>query len=118
MMESVNELLGVQVVLLEIARRWSGVFLGDRTFDSVPTMFKHLYTIHTEVDGSAFTIVFVLMEERTVEAYERVFNALKAKGLMIRTFMTDLETASRNAVRNVFSDVWRKDAGFISRRQQ
>ena len=41
-------------VLLEIARRVIGVFLGDGTFDSVPTMFRQLYTIHAEVDGSAF----------------------------------------------------------------
>ncbi len=109
---SADELLGFQAFLLEIARRGSGVFLGDGTFDSVPTMFKQLYTIHAEVDGSAFPIVFVLMEERTAEAYERVFNALKAKGLMIRTFMTDFETASRNAVRNVFSDVAVKGCWF------
>ena len=89
-------------VLLEIARRGIGVFLGDGTFDSVPTMFRQLYTIHAEVDGSAFPAVFVLMDERTTEAYEHVFNALKPNGLIIRTFMTDFETASRNAVRNVF----------------
>ena len=77
--------------LLEIARRGSGVFLGDGTFDSVPTMFRQLYTIHAEVDGSAFPVVFVLMEERSADAYEHVFSALKSKGLMIRTFMTTLK---------------------------
>ena len=87
--------------LLKMARRGSGVFLGDGTFDSVPTMFKQLYMVHAETDGSAFPIVFVLVEERSTEAYERIFNALKARGLMIGTLMADFETASGNAVRNV-----------------
>ena len=109
---SANVSFGFQVFLLEIARRGSVVFLGDGTFDSVPTMFKQLYTIHAEVDGSAFPIVFVLMEERSTNAYERIFNALKAKGLMIRTFMSDFETASRSAVRNVFGDATVKGCCF------
>ena len=66
-MESVNELLVFKPFLLEIARRWSGVFFGDGTFVSVPTMYKQLCTIHAEVDGSAFPIVFMLMEEGTTE---------------------------------------------------
>ena len=46
------------------------MFLGDGTFVSVPKMFKQLHSSHTEVDGSAFTIVFVLLEERSFDAYE------------------------------------------------
>ena len=77
--------------------------MGDGTFDSVPTMFKQLYTINAEVDGSDFSFISVLMEENH-EAYERLFNALKAKWLMVGTFMTDFETSSQSAVRNVFGD--------------
>ena len=98
--------------MLDVAQRGRGVFLGDGTFDSVPTMFKQLYTIHAEVDGSVFPVVFVLMEERSTEAYECVFNALKERGLVFKTFMTDFESASRNAARNVFGDVVVKGCWF------
>ena len=98
--------------MLDVAQRGRGVFLGDGTFDSVPTMFKQLYTIHAEVDGSVFPVVFVLMEERSTEAYEYVFNVLKERGLVFKTFMTDFESASRKAARNVFGDVVVKGCWF------
>ena len=98
--------------MLDVAQRGRGVFLGDGTFDSVPTMFKQLYTIHAEVDGSVFPVVFVLVEERSTEAYECVFSALKERELVFKTFMTDFESASRNAARNVFGDVVVKGCWF------
>ena len=75
-------------------------------------MFNQLYTTHAEVDGSMFPIVFVLVEERTVNAYEFVFNALKANGLVVKMYMADFEVASRTAIRNVFGNVAVKGCWF------
>ena len=68
-------------------------------------MFNQLYTIHAEVDGSMFPVVFVLIEERTIDVYEFVFNALKANGLVVKLVKSDFEVASRTAIRNVFGNV-------------
>ena len=111
-MEDTDDWLWFQAVFSSKSLDEGAAFLGDGTFNSVPTMFKQLYTIHAEVDGSAFPVVFVLMEESSSEAYEFIFNALKANGLVFKTFMTDFENASRRAVRNVFCDVVVKGCWF------
>ena len=58
---------------LEIAKKGSGVFLGDGTFQYVPAKFKQMYSLHTMVDGTVFPVAFALMEEKTAEAYEMLF---------------------------------------------
>ena len=58
---------------LDVARKGRGVFLGDGTFQFVPAKLKQMYSLHTMVAGSVFPVAFVLMEEKTAQAYEMVF---------------------------------------------
>ena len=97
---------------LDIARRGVGTFMGDGTFDSVPTMFTQLYTIHALHGDSSFPVAFARMVEKTTRAYEIVFCALKDSGVVIRMFMSDFERVSRNAIKNVFGSVCLKGCWF------
>ena len=76
---------------LDVARRSPGTFMGDGTFDSVPSLFTQMYTIHALHGESSFPIAFALMEEKTVRAYEILFGSLKNSGVIISTFMSDFE---------------------------
>ena len=97
---------------LDIARRGPGMFMGDGTFDSVPSLFTQMYTIHALHGDSSFPIAFALMVEKTTNAYEILFGILKNNGVTINTFMSDFEKSSRNAVVNVYGDVRLKGCWF------
>ena len=97
---------------LDIARRCKGTFMGDGTFDSVPSLFTQLYTIHALHGTASFPIAFALMEEKTTRAYEILFGVLKSNGVAVDTFMSDFERSARNAIRNVYGDVCLKGCWF------
>ena len=86
--------------------------MGDGTFDSVPSMFTQMYTIHVMHGDTSFPVAFALMEDKTTSAYEIVFTTLKNNGVVIRTFMSDFEMGSRNAIKNVYSGVCLKGCWF------
>ena len=86
--------------------------MGDGTFDSVPSLFTQMYTIHALHGESSFPIAFALMEERTTHAYEILFASLKNNGVINSAFMSDFEKSSRNAVVNVYGDVRERESWF------
>ena len=90
---------------IDVARRCSGKFMGDGTFECVPSFFTQMYTIHTFHGASSFPVAFALMEEKTTQAYEILFRVLNDSGFVIKTFMSDFEKGSRNAVRNIYPGV-------------
>ena len=97
---------------IDIARRRGGMFMGDGTFEFVPSIFAQMYTIHAMNDTTSFPVVFALMEEKTTRAYEILFNVLKDNGVVVNVFMSDFEKRSRNAVRRIYPDVQVKGCWF------
>ena len=97
---------------IDVAKRNVGTFMGDGTFDSVPSLFTQMYTIHALHGDTSFPIAFALMEGKTTRGYEIVFRVLKDNGVIIHTFMCDFERASRNAIKNIFNDVYVKGCWF------
>lgn len=91
--------------LRELAR--SKYWYVDGTFKSAPDSAHQLYTVHYRQHNAVFPAVYILMEERTEEAYERVFRALKNALPQRRRngpdlVSSDFELAAINAFRQVF----------------
>lgn len=56
------------------------MWYGDGTFKTVPRIAAQLYTLHYERTGHTFAAVYVVMENRTQEMYNRVFSKVRLKG--------------------------------------
>ena len=97
---------------IDVARSCGGMFMGDGTFEFVPSIFAQMYTIHAMNATTSFPVVFALMEEKTTRAYEILFNVLKDNGVVVKVFMSDFEKSSRNAVRRIYPDVQVKGCWF------
>jgi len=83
------------------------MIFSDGTFSIVPNLFKQLYTIHGKVYQSVVPLVYVLMPEKSQEAYRKVFNVLKEliPNFAPQTVMTDFEKGSINAYNEVFPSI-------------
>ena len=86
--------------------------MGDGTFDSVPSMFTQMHTIHVMHVDTSFPVAFALIEDKTTRSNEIVFTTLKNIVVVIRTFMSDFEMGSRNAIKNVNDGVCLKGCWF------
>ncbi|MCP3664483.1 MAG: transposase [Gammaproteobacteria bacterium] len=86
--------------LLATSEEW----FMDGTFSACPSQFYQLYTIHSLKGGFNFPCVFALLQNKTQETYERLFQGLLSKNpnLQPRTCMMDFEKAVSGAVSNVF----------------
>ena len=84
---------------------------GDGTFYTSPNQFTQLYTLHATVDNVMYPLVFSLLPGKSEDIYNRLFRLLKLacqqSGLHLspQTFLTDFETATRNALLNAFPTV-------------
>ena len=84
------------------------VLYGDGTFYACTGLFYQLYTIHADVGGQLFPLVFALLPNKTQRTYPRFFTLLKDTiaerdfVLNPETVMLDFEVAARNAITEVF----------------
>ncbi|CAG8685915.1 11114_t:CDS:1, partial [Dentiscutata heterogama] len=86
------------------------VWLMDGTFDTVPTIFRQLYTIHGSVGGDSnsriLPLVYALMSSKSEICYKRLFQDLvdfsKDHNINLQPefVLTDFELASINALQN------------------
>lgn len=92
----------------ELIGKISEVFV-DGTFQSCPSPFAQLFTIHGNVNSSTETngvvpLVFALMPNRKTESYILVFRLIKAQvpGFNPKKIHCDFELATMNAIRQIF----------------
>lgn len=82
-------------------------WLGDGTFDTAPTG-SQLYTVHALVDEfHTVPLVYCIMQRRTSESYEKVFNELKRlePELDPQSFTIDYEQSAIASIKHIFPDV-------------
>ena len=82
---------------------------GDGTFYAAPALFSQLYSLHAEVNGSTYPLVYALLPGKSEHLYTRLLHLLKdaclhITGLQLNpdVFFADFETAIRNAIHTVF----------------
>jgi hypothetical protein len=81
----------------------------DGTFDSAPSPFGQLFTVHVFFGDKQLPAVFVLMESKSAQLYNDVFSELilqaAMKGVTLRptTVVSDFETGLLTSVKQVFS---------------
>jgi len=91
---------------------------ADGTFYTSPSQFSQLYTLHAEVHGAMYPLVFGLLPGKSERIYERFFELVKDVcqrhqiTLSPKTFSTDFETAARNAVQRSFPGISLKGCFF------
>jgi len=59
--------------ILSTCRTW----LADGTFDTAPSLFSQIYTIHGIKHGHTFPLVYALLPDKTQATYARMVHALK-----------------------------------------
>ncbi|XP_060078201.1 uncharacterized protein LOC132557697 [Ylistrum balloti] len=80
----------------------------DGTFYTCPNIFHQIYTIHIEIDGSMYPVVYSLLPGKSQHIYTRFFTLLKTfmadnhLPMSPDTVFVDFETAVHNAIRTVF----------------
>ncbi|XP_060065972.1 uncharacterized protein LOC132546279 [Ylistrum balloti] len=80
----------------------------DGTFYTCPSLFHQIYSIHIEIDGSMFPVIYALLPGKSQTIYTRFFTLLKTAMADLHLPMTpatvfvDFETAVHNAIRTVF----------------
>jgi len=80
---------------------------SDGTFSITPNLFEQLYSIHGNVHGSIFPLVYVLMPSKKQHLYEEALTEIRklAPNFNPHTIMTDFEKASINAYENIFTGI-------------
>nr|XP_033798636.1 uncharacterized protein LOC117359609 [Geotrypetes seraphini] len=81
-----------------------GHWFMDGTFKVAPHLFVQVFTIHAFVDNRALPMVYVLLNSKREEDYERVLRKLleTRNTLAPLTILMDFERASLQAARTVF----------------
>ena len=79
---------------------------GDGTFDKVPQMFYHLYTLHAKVGNSYPPCVYILLQRKNTEAYTRMYETIKllVPDLNPQKILVDFEKANMNAALLAFPE--------------
>ncbi|CAB4481026.1 unnamed protein product [Rhizophagus irregularis] len=100
----------------------SNFWLADRTFKTVPTIFRQLYTIHGSIGSNEnsriMPLVYALMSNKSEVAYRALFQELIDFGyehdvdLQPQFIITDFEIAAINAIRAEFQGVQNKGCHF------
>lgn len=81
---------------------------SDGNFYSCTSLFTQLYTLHADVEGTIFPLVFSLLHNKTSATYRRLFSLFRTavserqSALTPETWMIDFEVAARNAVGWIF----------------
>jgi hypothetical protein len=80
----------------------------DGTFDTAPSLYSQLYTVHVFVGQRMVPVVYILMSNKTTILYISVFESLKNEctrsGLTFhpQTVMTDFESGIIPAIQQCF----------------
>lgn len=82
----------------------STLWLGDGTFEIVPTLFFQLYTVHCKVGNSYPPFIYFLLTNKTEGTYTRMIQILKelVPDFMPERILLDFEMAAINAFKNEF----------------
>lgn len=82
------------------------ILQGDGTFETVPEIFKQLYTIHGQYKGNLVPLVYILTTDQSEESYTFVLKYLhKLKPeLNPSLLIIDFEISFINAFRTVFPE--------------
>ncbi|KAK3088597.1 hypothetical protein FSP39_021128, partial [Pinctada imbricata] len=84
------------------------IIYGDGTFYASPNLFTQLYSLHADVDGSIYPLVFAPLPGKSETIYTRFLQLLKDECLRRRLplrpleFFADFENAARKAIKTVF----------------
>ena len=90
----------------------------DGTFYCAPQLFAQMYTIHGEVCGHSFPLLYSFLPNKSNETYQRLFekvrDLLNLHNFHIRweKVLTDFETAAQRAFATVFANVSLKGCNF------
>ena len=78
----------------------------DGTYFTVPSLFKQLFTIHAVHGTHFFPALCILMDGKSEEKYQIVFEKMRelVPDFRPRDGMADFEVGSRNAAEHVFAD--------------
>ena len=93
--------LGDKELLVELNK---DTIYGDGTFDKVPNMFYQLYTWHAKVGNSYPPCIYILLQKKNLDTYNRMFEIMKllVPNLVPQKVLVDFEKACMNAVRIAF----------------
>ncbi|XP_048737527.2 uncharacterized protein LOC125652381 [Ostrea edulis] len=84
------------------------VIFSDGTFYSCTRFFTQLYTLHGNVNGTIFPLIYGLLPNKSEDTYNRFFSLLKDSARRLQSVSTpeswllDFEIVARNAVHHNF----------------
>lgn len=90
----------------------------DGTFYTCPSLFHQIYTIHVQLDGSMYPVVYALLPGKSEQIYRRFFTLLQTAmtdnnlDFTPPTVFMDFETAAHNGIRSVVRGVQVKGCFF------
>ena len=79
----------------------------DGTFNTCPSVFHQIYTIHIQIDGIMYPVVYALLPSKSEQVYTRFFNLVQRTMITNNlpfsptTVLMDFERAAQNAIRSV-----------------
>jgi len=79
----------------------------DGTFYTCPSVFHQIYTIHIQIDGIMYPVVYALLPSKSEQVYTRFFNLVQRTMITNNlpfsptTVFMDFERAAQNAIRSV-----------------
>lgn len=87
---------------------------ADGTFSVVPNVFEQLYTIHIKLGFQYIPVIYILMTQRTEDAYAAAFQEILniCPNLAPTKIYTDYELAAINAFSRIFQGVIMKGCYF------
>ena len=130
---------GTTEFLAHLCSTPNGEVFMDGTFNSFPSIFGQLYTVHFRFAGQTFAAVFALLPDRREQTYVRFLDILKNAARDIgltfspRIVLIDFEPAIRTAIASILSKtvirgcffhfaqcIWRKvqDLGLVTAYKQ
>ena len=77
----------------------SSVILGDGTFQVTPSLWKQQYTLHANVQGFCFPVIFLLLPGKTKTIYRQVLRILQdiVPDVAHKVWIFDYEASMLNA---------------------
>ncbi|KAF7685032.1 hypothetical protein CDIK_4219, partial [Cucumispora dikerogammari] len=83
----------------------STVIMMDGTFKICPPTFYQIYTLHGQLFGKSYPLVYVIMKNKKERSYKKAFDFINQKhDVNPRYIILDFETAAINAARNAFHE--------------
>lgn len=96
----------------------ANTFYCDGTFYTCPSMFRQIYSIHIQINGTMTPVVYALLPAKSQVIYARLFTLLKHHMTLLNlpftptTAFADFEGAAHNAIRQVLPNITMKGCFF------